>query len=262
MDAEAFPTSMPTPRALILGASLIVCGACHHSATAPSATTPDTSTTNLYQGSVDPGGLVVQTYTANVAGPLKLTLANVSLDNANQPIAQPLTLAYGSPNSDGSCAVTATARAQPGLAAQLTGNVQAGVFCVAVSDPDFRLAQTVNFFVQVLAGSPPSQMTTPGSSTWASDIDTNSSDSRSVTTAAGGAITLSLDSLSYQNGQLGVGIGVPGPGGSGCVLSQASIGGPSTTISAAADTGVFCVEVYDAGRTKGLVTFSTTITHS
>jgi hypothetical protein len=59
-----------------------------------------------------------------------------------------------------------------------------------------------------------------------------------------------------------MGLGIPGPGGSGCVLSKVTIGGVSTTISAPVEAGNFCAETYAVGRTTGpLVSFSTTISH-
>jgi hypothetical protein len=143
----------------------------------------------------------------------------------------------------------------------VTGSVPAGSFCVSVSDPDARLAQSVNFTVMVVNGAVTTQVSASGSSTWATviGIGGNGYASRSIPTSAGGTLTVSLDSLSYPNGQLGLAIGVPGPGGAGCVPAQVIVGGPSTTISAAVDAGLFCAEVYDAGRTTGRVTFSTTI---
>ncbi len=253
---------MPTARILSLLACLLACGACHKSATAPTSTTTDTSSTNLFQGAVDPGGVATQSFTAAAAGSLKLTLANVSVDPA-QPLAQALTLAAGTPAGDGTCTASTTITAVPGLIAQITTTVQAGSFCVSVSDPNSRLPGTVNFSVVVVAGSPASQATSPGSSTWATNIGlgANGSASRLIPTSAGGTITVSLDSISYPGGQLGMGLGIPGSGGSGCVLAQVAVGGVSTTVSGTVDAGNFCAAVYTVGRTNGPVNFSTTIVH-
>ncbi len=255
---------MLTARTVFLLACLTALAACHSTATAPTTTTPTTptSSTNLFQGGVDPGGIATQTYTATVAGALTMTLANVSVD-VNQPLAQALTLAAGTPDSNGACVVSVTQRAVPGLKAQLTGTVQSGTYCVTVSDPDGRLPGTVNFTVVVAAGPQTSQVTAAGSSTWATNIGlgANGSASRLVPTSAGGTLSVSLDSLSYPSGQLGLGIGVPGPGGSGCVPAQVAIGGVTTTLSALVDTGNFCVEVFNVGRTAGPVNFSSTISH-
>jgi len=248
-----------THRARILLAAVAVavaCGACHSSATAPTTTTTDTSSTGLFGGSLDPGGTASQSFTAPAAGPLKVTLASVAAD-ADQPLAPVLAVGVGT--SDGSdCVVSTTVRTTPALTAQLTGTVQAGTFCVAVSDPDAHLPSTVAFELLVVTGSPSLKATSSGSSTWAANFGTGGSVTRSIPTSAPGTLSVALDSVS-ADGQLGIGLGIPVTGG--CALLQTSVGGPSTTIAAPVDSGEFCVKVYDAGRTTGIVDFSTTITH-
>ena len=247
-------------RIVFVLAALIVCTGCGSTATAPTtaATTASTASTSLFQGTLDPGGTLTQTYTAAAAGAVKLTLANVSVD-PNRPLAQGLTLAVGT--SD--CTASTTMRALPALTAQLNGSVPAGTFCVIVSDPDSRLPQSVGFSVEVTIGSPAPIEATAGTSTWATNIGlgANGSASRLIPTFGGGTITVSLDSLSEQGGQLGMGLGIPGAGGVGCVPTQVAVGGASTTVSAPVDSGVFCVEVYTVGRTTGPVNFSTTIAY-
>jgi hypothetical protein len=241
-------------------AALLVCAACSKAATAPTtSTTTSTSSTSLFQGSVDRGSSATQSFTASVAGGVKLTLANVSVSDPNHPLAQALTLAVG--GSD--CTASATTSALPALTAQLSASVPAGTFCVIVSDPNSRLAQTVNFSVEVTIGSPASIETAAGKTTWATNIGlgANSYTSRLIPTFGGGTITVSLDSLSFAGGQLGLGLGIPGPSGVGCVPTTVAIGGPSTRVSAPVDSGVYCAEVYNVGHTTGAVSFSTTISY-
>jgi hypothetical protein len=240
-------------------AALVFSAACGSSATAPTTITPtSTSSTNLFQGTLDRGGTATQTYTAQIAGPVRLTLANVSVD-PHQPLAQALTIAVGT--SD--CTASTTGRVVPALTAQVSGTVAAGTFCVIVSDPDSRLTQSVNFSVEVTIGSPSAIATAAGTSIWATNLGlgTNASASRLIPTFGAGTLKVSLDSLSSGGGQLGMGLGIPGPSGVGCVPAQVAVGGAATTLSAAVDSGVYCVEVHTVGQTPGLVGFSTTISY-
>jgi hypothetical protein len=236
---------------------LTVCCACHSPATAPTTTTTDTSTTAVFQGTLDPGGTATQSFTAQAAGSLKLTLASVAAD-ANQPLASALDLGFGT-LSGSDCVVSTTVRATPSLTAQVTGTVAAGTFCVTVSDPDTKLPATIAFATRVVTGSPMLQVTASGTSTWATTLNTGGSVARSIPTSAAGTLSVALDSLSYANGQLGIGLGIPITGG--CAIARVSLGGASTTISAPVDSGEFCVKIFDAGRTTGIVNFSTTISY-
>jgi hypothetical protein len=238
-------------------ALLTVCSACHSSATAPTTTTPDTSTAAVFVGTLDPGGTATQSFTAQAAASLKLTLASVAAD-ANQPLASALELGVGT-LSGSDCVVSTTQRAAPSLMAQVTGTVPAGAFCVVVSDPDAALPATITFALGVVTGSRTSQVTAPGASTWTTNLNTGGSVTRSIPTSAAGTLSVTLDSLSYANGQLGIGLGIPVTGG--CAIARVSVGGASTTISAPVDSGEFCVKIFDAGRTTGIVNFAATISY-
>jgi hypothetical protein len=244
-------------RGALLAAVLVVCSACHSSSTAPTTTTTETSLVDVFEGALEPGTTAARSFTAPAAGSLKLTLASVTVD-VNQPLTSPVTVGFGTLNG-AECAVSTTARVAPSLTAQVTGTVAAGTFCVTVSDPDSQLSSTVTFALMVVTGSPSLPVTSSGTSTWTTNIGAGgiSAATRSIYTSAAGTLRVSLDSLSYAEGQLGIGLGVPVA--AGCAVAQVSVGGASTTIAAPVDSGVYCVKVYDAGRTTGIVNFSTTI---
>ena len=119
---------------------------------APSTATTDTSSTNLFQGTLDTGGIAVQSFNAAAAQTVKLMLASVSAE-ANRPLAQPLVLAVGT-LSGSDCTASTTVRATPALTGQLSSNVAAGSFCVSVSDPESQIVGTVTFSLRVVIGSP------------------------------------------------------------------------------------------------------------
>jgi hypothetical protein len=233
-----------------------LCSGCGSKPTAPSTATTDTSSTNLFQGTLDTGGIAVQSFNAPAAQTVKLMLASVSAE-ANRPLAQPIVLAVGT-LSGSDCTASTTVRATPALTGQLSSNVAAGSFCVSVSDPESQIVGTVTFSLRVVIGSPTPEASA-GSGTWATAVSTNGSASRTVSASAAGTITISLDSLSYTDGQLGLGLGIPGSGRVGCELTQTTVAGTGGKVTASVESGEYCVKIYDIGRTKGMVNVSTTI---
>ena len=243
-----------SPVATVLVLSL--CSGCGKNPAAPSTATTDTSSTNLFQGTLDTGGIAVQSFNAPAAQTVKLMLASVSAE-ANRPLAQPLVLAVGT-LSGSDCTASATVRATPALTGQLSSNVAAGSFCVSVSDPESQIVGTVTFSLRVVIGSPTAEASA-GSGTWATAVSTNGSASRTVAASAAGTMTITLDSVWYTDGQFGLGLGIPGSGHSGCELTQTTIAGTGGKVTASVESGEYCVKIYDVGRTTGMVNVSTTI---
>src|SRR5436190_19663616 len=152
---------------------LSLCSGCGSQPTAPSTATIDTSSTNLFQGTLETGGVAVQSFSAPAAQTVRLMLASVSAE-ANRPLAQPLVLAVGT-LSGSDCTSSATARATPALTAHLSGNVAAGSFCVSVADPESQIVGTVTFSLRVVIGSPAPAASAAGTVTWATAIGTSGS---------------------------------------------------------------------------------------
>jgi hypothetical protein len=245
----------PSPVATVL--VLALCSGCGSKPTAPSTATTDTSSTTLFQGTLDTGGIAVQSFNAPAAQTVKLMLASVSAE-ANRPLAQPLVLTVGT-LSGSDCTASSTVRATPALTGQLSSNVAAGSFCVSVSDPESQIVGTVTFSLRVVIGSPTPEASAAGTTTWATAVGTNGSASRTVAASAAGTMTISLDSLSYTDGQLGLGLGIPGSGRVGCELTLTTIAGTGGKVTASVESGEYCVKIYDVGRTTGMVNVSTTI---
>jgi hypothetical protein len=243
-----------SPVAIVL--VLALCCGCGPKPTAPSTATTDTSSTNLFQGTLDTGGIAVQSFNAPAAQTVKLMLASVSAE-ANRPLAQPLALAVGT-LSGSDCTASTTVRARPALTAQVSSNVAAGSFCVSVSDPESQIVGTVTFSLRVVIGSPAPEASS-GTVTWATAVSTSGSASRTVSASTAGTVTISLDSLSYTDGQFGLGIGIPGSGRVGCQLTQTTVAGTGGQVTAPVESGEYCVKIYDVGRTTGMVNVSTTI---
>lgn len=106
----------------------------------------------------------------------------------------------------------------------------------------------------------PSNTSTTTSETWSSTVAPGGQSSRSFTVNASGTITVTLTTAS---GTLGVGVGVPRATGGGCRLGVTvnASAGTAPQISAPADAGQYCVQVYDLGTLTDPVGFALKIDH-
>ena len=102
--------------------------------------------------------------------------------------------------------------------------------------------------------------TAPDPSVFASQITRGGFASRQFTIAAAGTVQVTLTSVTPDI-VLGLGIGIPRPDNRGCYLSASvnTAAASSPQITAAADAGSYCVEVYDIGTITEIATFSVTV---
>jgi hypothetical protein len=109
----------------------------------------------------------------------------------------------------------------------------------------------------------PSTPTTPSASTsetWSSVVAPGGQSSRSFTVNSAGTISVTLTAAGAT---FGLGIGVPRVTGGGCRLGTAvnASAGSAPQISAAADAGQYCVQVYDLGTLRDPAGFVLKIDH-
>lgn len=89
----------------------------------------------------------------------------------------------------------------------------------------------------------PTTTTSPTTATWSSLLTPGGAVSRSITTTQAGTITLTLIGADVP---VTLGIGVPRVANGGCRVSVSQyVDSPNTSISAAVETGNYCVEVFD-----------------
>ena len=102
-----------------------------------------------------------------------------------------------------------------------------------------------------------SPSTSPTTMTFASHLSVAGATTRSFTTSTSGTIKVTLSSLGNGSQVAGIGIGVPATSAP-CSLAMSTVTGPGSDaqIVASADAGVYCVQVYDAGRLTGDLEFS------
>ena len=105
----------------------------------------------------------------------------------------------------------------------------------------------------------PTTTTSPVTETWTGILGPGGTASHSITTTLAGTLTVTLASSDVP---LGMGIGVPRPANGGCRLTTSQVDVAGFTMTAPADAGSYCVQVFDAaGGIVKQAAFSVTIVH-
>jgi hypothetical protein len=247
---------MTATRISVLGLVLL-CVAC-------GTTSPSTGATSVQ---VFSGALAVHgrsTYPFNVApaAPVNVTLA--SLTDSASPFSTLTTtvgLAIGTPDSSGGCTHTTEMMAAPGLTAQISNPSTMGAHCVDVYDIG-NLAGSVNFGVRITIAPSSNASATAVTETFGSNLAILGTAIRSFVVMKAGTISITLTTLT-TTAQVGLGLGIPRSDGTGCLLytSLNTAAGTAAQITSNAETGTYCVEVYDVGNLTLPTTFSGSIAH-
>ena len=109
----------------------------------------------------------------------------------------------------------------------------------------------------------PTTPTGPTTSIFASRLTPGGAVSRSFGTSTNGTVTVMLTNAAGPSTVVGLGIGVPTTGLAKCALSTAinTASGSTPQISAAVDSGQYCVTVYDLGTLTSPIDFSVTLVY-
>src|SRR5262245_15569284 len=111
------------------GAFASACGGSNDPVTVTAPT--GTVTTDTFNGTVQPGGSSINNFTVTVGGTVSVTLVA-----AGPPATISMGLGIGNPSATGTCSFLSggTTITQAGTTAQLSGQIAAGSYCVAVVD--------------------------------------------------------------------------------------------------------------------------------
>jgi hypothetical protein len=106
----------------------------------------------------------------------------------------------------------------------------------------------------------PSTTSSTTNETWSGVVAPGGQSSRSFTVNSSGTITVTLTAAGAT---LGLGVGLPRISGGGCRLGVSVNASPGSTpqITTAADSGQYCVQVYDLGTLTDPVGFALKIDH-
>ena len=108
------------------------------------------------------------------------------------------------------------------------------------------------------ATSPTTTTTSPVTETWTGIIGPGGTASRSFTTSQSGTVTATL---TLTDARLGIGIGVPRTANGGCRLTISQVVEAGGAISVPADTGAYCVQLFDEGAVVKQAGFSVQIVY-
>jgi hypothetical protein len=246
---------MTRVRSLILCGLVLTAGAgCNNDDPPTTPTTPGaTSFTQVFTGTLKPGGS--QAYAFSLSGSLPIRLSLGSLTDANEnPLSTSVTLTFGRPAGTG-CGALDSASVQAGLSTHLKYLPAAGTYCVGIVDAG-QLSSDALFGIRITQGDP-SSAATPGTDTYTSVLFPGGFTSRTFDASAAGTVTVIMDTISPASvPSLSVGIGFPRSDGGGCQLTRTFTGTRGAQIAVPVEIGTYCVKVSDPGTLTELTTFS------
>lgn len=101
----------------------------------------------------------------------------------------------------------------------------------------------------------------PTTVTWSTQLGPRGTVSRSIEPSAAGTVTVTLNSMTPVDRPVGLSIGIPRAGGSGCLptLTVQTASSSTPQIETRIANGTYCVQVYDLGTLEAPVTFTAVI---
>ncbi len=130
---------------LLLG---VLGAGCSKSDTAPSSSTPTTST-EIITGTLEVGGSEQFGFNVVQAGTVRVTLASVTAGALGLPNGAALAVGLGDVISETECTVTTSTNLTAALTPQVSTTMTIGPKCVQVSDPG-TLTTAVNFAIRLV----------------------------------------------------------------------------------------------------------------
>ncbi len=118
---------------------LLVClvslagAACADSAPPTTPSTEPTTTTEVYVGTLSPGGSGFYSFRVLSPGSVSVTLASLTNAGTGATLTSPMQIGLGVPAEE-NCAVAASVTAGPSLTAQITRPLSANIHCVQLVD--------------------------------------------------------------------------------------------------------------------------------
>lgn len=123
--------TLPTLVALVVLLTGAACGGDTAAPTTPSAALA--TTTEVYTGTMSPGGSGFYTFRVTSPGSVSITLASLIAAATGTTLSSTLHIGIGVPAGE-SCELAAAVTSAPSLTAQLTRAVSADLYCVRLSD--------------------------------------------------------------------------------------------------------------------------------
>lgn len=253
---------MRTARLLLLCFACAAAGCGEDAPAPPTGPTTDTTVarTELFQGTIAPGGTAFYSFSVLADRNVAMTLAGL-IDAAGRPLDVPVTLGFGIPQGTG-CGVTRSVVTTPALQAQIVHGTPPGTYCVNITGTS-GLAATTTFTIRIRQEPSTPPTAAPGTVMFESQLAVGGSSTRTFNASQSGTITVSLEGLGGSGARVGLGLGLPRDTGIGCIATRAVevTSGSGPHISLPADVGFYCVTIFDIGTLTSSVPFSIRVGH-
>lgn len=217
-----------------------------------------TSFTQVFSGTLAPGGSASYAFSLASGAPLRLSLSSLT-DLTENPLPSSLKLTFGRPQGTG-CGALETVTVSASLATHLRFQPAAGTYCVGVADIG-QLSSSAVFGVRITQGEPTS-LAQPGVETYASVLFPGGFTSRTFEASAAGTVTVIMDTITPDTvASLAGGLGFPRADGSGCQLTSTFVASRGAQLAVPVEIGTYCVKVSDPGTLTQVTSFSMRIIH-
>jgi hypothetical protein len=247
---------MKIPALFLLGFTLAG-AACGSSATVPTTvSTLVSASTEVFVSPLSVSGSAFYSFTSLGTG-VQVTLGSLTNAASGAPLSTPMRIGIGIPSGTG-CGLLTFKDVSPALVAQINVPLDAGTFCVSITDTG-GLSAAANFAIRITQGT----LTLKAGASpehFASNLAPNGSSLRTFVMSSTGTVTLTLDSVTPSR-VVGFGLGIWRAERSTCSLNQSVTSGPGANITATVDQGIYCVKVFDVGNLTDFAAFSSTIIH-
>lgn len=227
----------------------------------PSDASQSFGSTEMFTGTLSVQGSKFHSFSLPANATATVTLASLRLAGTNTTLSVPVRLLLGSPSADGAtCTGTTTATGTPRLTAHLSQDLVPGAYCVSVADIG-ELPGDVDFGVRIFLFSGDVSQGQAGTEKFSSNLYPGGTVNRTFVTNQSGDIVVTLTDV-QPGASIGFGLGIT-TNNSDCLFNQATIGssGSRAELRAQADSGGYCVRVFDPGTLPNRVTFFIDITH-
>jgi hypothetical protein len=142
-------TTMKTLAAVVCALAFSACGGADTSATDTTPSITAGPSTELFEGTLDPGGSAFYSFMVSGTGLTNVMLASVTTSTSpGASSAVTLGLALGTPLGEG-CVITNSIPASAGLTSQLVNSLTPGTYCARVYDIG-NLKAPVNFAIRIV----------------------------------------------------------------------------------------------------------------
>ena len=232
------------PLILALGLSV---SACSSDSTGPTPIVVE-QLIEIYSGPLDPGGTNTYLFSLSQPATVQVMLGGVIGGDPLQSLSPVLHLTLARWSGSG-CEPVSQLDLAPRLTAALQAYVEVGTYCAIVSDPHAALTGTVAATLRVVSPALVRQSGSAGTATFANTLTPAGRSSRTFVASAQGTVSLTLESFSDPDVELGLGLGLLASDGSGCRLAQIvhARPGSSPQLTARVDAGDYCAMVFDLG---------------